>query len=127
MMRFRIKIVDVSILVLILCVIVMLYLMHTSNAIPQFVQIKTPYASYRYLLSTDQEFSVDGFLGKTDILIQGGSVDVLADPGPRKISVNHRPISQTGDWIASLPNGVLITIIGETSSKEKTEFDDVAY
>ncbi|MGH0053431.1 MAG: NusG domain II-containing protein [Sphaerochaetaceae bacterium] len=127
MKRFGIKIGDVGILVSLLLLTTILWGKGRTSADPQYVQVNTPDATYRYLLDTDRVFSVDGHLGKTEIEIRGRSVSVLSDPGPRKISVNHRPIAKPGEWIASLPNQVLVTIIAAQGIDEQSDFDDVAY
>ncbi|HAF86151.1 MAG TPA: hypothetical protein DCG32_07290 [Sphaerochaeta sp.] len=127
MKRLGITIGDFCILISVILLTAVLWAKGITSESPQYVQIQTPDASYRYLIDTDRVFSIDGRLGKTEIEIHEGTVSVLSDPGPRQISVNHRPIAQPGEWIASLPNQVLVTIISAQGFVENSAIDEVAF
>jgi hypothetical protein len=65
-----------------------------------------------YPLSTDREVSIAGPLGDTRILIRGKSVRIEDSPCPNKTCVASGAISEPNQWIACLPNKVLVRIEG---------------
>ncbi len=65
-----------------------------------------------YPLDQEQTFSIAGPLGETVVRIEEGTVQVLSSPCPEKICVKTGRIGKPGQWIACLPNRVLITIGG---------------
>lgn len=76
-----------------------------------------------YPLDQDMTISVPGPLGITTVVIENKAVRISDSPCPNKTCVASRPLSQTGDWSACLPNEVLIRIDGATASDE---FDGLA-
>ncbi len=68
--------------------------------------------TYEYPLREDRSIEVTGPLGPTRIEIRDGHVRVVEDPGPRQICVQEGWIGQAGQWLACLPNKVLIRIEG---------------
>ena len=114
-----------DLLILFTCIlIVMLFVANRpATGIGSYLEVKSPHATFRYTLDKDAHFFVPGLLGDTEIEIVGGKVQVLSDPGPHKISVNHKPISSGSEWIASLPNQILLTII----SDNQEEIDDASF
>lgn len=65
-----------------------------------------------YPLSADRKVPVEGPLGETIVLIQGGTVRVLDSPCPNKTCVAAGAIAKPGQWVACLPNQVFISVEG---------------
>jgi hypothetical protein len=65
-----------------------------------------------YPLDGEATVQVPGPLGETVVAIREGSVQVLSSPCPEKICVKTGRISKPGQWIACLPNRVLVTVRG---------------
>ncbi|HPZ16106.1 MAG TPA: NusG domain II-containing protein [Sphaerochaeta sp.] len=120
--RYPTLLTDLLILLALASVVIVLTLKTYSGG-SGYIEVRTHQAVYRYALSTDQEVSVDGPLGKTDILIKGGRASIIDSACPTKSCTEQRAISSSGEWIACLPNHVLITVVGSESS---AEVDDVA-
>ncbi|MBO4388170.1 MAG: NusG domain II-containing protein [Spirochaetales bacterium] len=91
-----------------------------SRAPAQNVIITCDGGRYIYQLGQDLTVSVPGPLGLTVIQISGSSVRVLSSPCPGGDCM-RMSASKSGDFIACLPNRVMITIGGDG------EVDDVAY
>ena len=127
MIVHRFKIGDMVILFILMLVIWIAWSSGRTTLQPKYVQVNGPAISYRYVLSEDRVLSVEGRLGLTVFEIREGSVSVLSDPGPRKISVHHRPIARNGEWIASLPNQILLTIVADDKEPTSSAVDDVAF
>lgn len=72
-------------------------------------------------ISENGEYSVEGYTGGTVVFtIDNGVVDVISAECPNQICVKHSPISRTGESIVCLPNRVVITLRGRTSSVDAT-------
>ncbi len=112
-----------SLVFLILALMVLLLSLKTYGGPSGYVQVRTPSAVYRFALSSDQVVDVDGPLGPTTIRIAGGKASIIDSSCPTKSCTLQRPIASSGQWIACLPNHVLLTIVG---SAQSTEVDDVA-
>ncbi|MCK9548232.1 MAG: NusG domain II-containing protein [Sphaerochaeta sp.] len=108
---------------LLLALAVVLIGMKTYSGGSGYVEVRTHQAVYRYALSNDLEVTVDGPLGPTAIRIAGGKASIIDSSCPTKSCTLQRPIASSGQWIACLPNQVLLTIVGATAD---TEVDDVA-
>lgn len=88
-----------------------------------YVEVRTHQAVYRYSLAADQEVTVTGPLGETAIRIAGGKASIVDSSCPTKSCTQQRAIALSGQWIACLPNQVLLTIVGNEADQE---VDDVA-
>ena len=74
------------------------------------VSIQAAGRDYIYSLSVDQSFSVEGPLGPTEIEIADGEIRVIASPCRDKICIGAGWVSQSGQWIACLPNRVFVQV-----------------
>ncbi|MBN1698857.1 MAG: NusG domain II-containing protein [Spirochaetales bacterium] len=92
---------------------------------PGNVVIRTFDREYIYGLQNNEVVDIEGPMGTTRVLIENGAVRVLSSPCPMKICMKKGPISQAGEWIACLPNAILIRITGV--NHERPEIDSVSY
>jgi hypothetical protein len=79
---------------------------------------------YIYPLNKDKSITLEGPLGNSTIQIKDNQVFMSSSPCPLKICMKKGPISHPGDWIACLPNNILIIIKGKEN--EKTEIDIIS-
>jgi len=83
-----------------------------SGGTGSIVEVRSDDGVAAYPLSEDRELFLTGPIGETHISIENSTVRVLADPGPLQICVNAGAIERHGEWLACLPNKILITIQG---------------
>lgn len=112
-------------IILLLCISFLLVI--SSSKMSQgggYLNVESPEGSYRYSLSVDRQVIVHGPLGETLIEIHDGEARILDSACPTKSCTHQSPIDSGNDWIACLPNQVLLTIVG--SESQPMEVDDVA-
>ena len=89
--------------------------------------VQTPFEQYIYPLDKDTEFFVQGENGKTRICIKEKSVSILESECPNKTCVTSGKIKKYGEWIACIPNRVLIRIENDFSKSDKNNLDAVSF
>ena len=67
-----------------------------------------------YPLAADRELRVPGPLGDTIVEIRDKKVFIEASPCPNKTCIAAGSISKPGQWLACLPNEVIVRIEGRT-------------
>jgi len=70
---------------------------------------------YRAPLNEDRRVQLEGPLGATEILIEKGSVRVLRSPCPHKVCIGMGRIDRSGEWLACVPNHLLLRVAGGKS------------
>jgi len=90
---------------------------------PQTVYLKTAHEEYYYSLDQDKELHLTGPLGETVVCIADGKVWIRESACPEKLCVKSGPISQSGSWVACLPNQVFVSIEGQ----KKPSYDAESY
>ena len=70
-------------------------------------------AKWLYPLDADRLERIPGPHGDTLVEIRSGAVRVVDSPCPDKLCVHAGAISRPGQWIACLPNRVLVRIGGD--------------
>jgi Uncharacterized protein conserved in bacteria len=79
------------------------------------VVIKAQGGEYIYPLSSDREIQVPGPLGVTLVEIKDKAVHIEDSPCPNKTCIAAGSVSEAGQWIACLPNQVLVRIEGDSA------------
>ncbi len=74
------------------------------------VHLRGPRQEWMFPLDSERTVAVPGPLGDTVVQISGGEARVLSSPCPEKICVRSGAIARPGQWLACLPNRVLIDI-----------------
>ena len=82
-------------------------------------------STWVYPLDTDRSITIPGPLGPTEIRIEGGAAHIINSPCPNKTCTAARPISRSGEWMACLPNQVIVRIVAR--ARESDAPDAVAY
>jgi len=114
----KIKPFDIIFLIIILLVTAILsYTIYAGTEGEPKAHIKATSGEWFYSLKRKRELSIEGPLGRTIIIIENGSVSVRSSPCPEKICVKSGHKQNAGEWIACLPNGILITIEGNGQPK----------
>ncbi len=110
----RLKVLDVAIIAMgaaaILFAAAFVYGKHEGNA---NVTISTKGGNFVYPLKIDRRVDLPGPLGLTTIEIADGKVHIDASPCLNKTCIASGSISQPGQWLACLPNAILVRVGGE--------------
>ncbi len=69
-------------------------------------------SSWVYPLDSVATIQVAGPLGETEVLINNGQASVVSSPCANQSCVAAGSITSVGQWIACLPNGVMVRIEG---------------
>jgi hypothetical protein len=83
----------------------------TSNVV-----ITSCFGEWIYPLSEDRLVVVDGIIGSSVVHIHDGTAHIDESPCANQTCVASKPISNTGEWSACLPNGVFIRIDGSEAT-----------
>lgn len=81
-----------------------------SKTTPVQLRVTAAGQIYFFSLAKDQVFEVNGKIGKTKIEIKNGAARILFSPCPNKTCMARPAISKNGEWLACLPNEVLLEI-----------------
>lgn len=81
-----------------------------SKAAPVQLKVTAAGKVYFFSLAEDQIIEVDGKKDKTKIEIKDGAARILFSPCPNKTCMARPAISKRGEWLACLPNEVLLEI-----------------
>lgn len=110
----KIKILDITAILISLAVIAGFSVMVYANPKDQKqVVIEASGKQWVYPLDSEEEVEVPGPLGITRVHVHKGAVDIEDSPCKNKICVAAGDISEVGQWIACLPNNVIVRIEGE--------------
>jgi hypothetical protein len=74
--------------------------------------VKGPGGSWVFPLDAEERIEAPGPLGTTVVEIRGGQARVVASPCTNQLCVSAGAIRRRGQWIACLPNSVLVTVEG---------------
>ncbi|MBN1412927.1 MAG: NusG domain II-containing protein [Spirochaetales bacterium] len=120
----KLKLGDVVLFLLVLAaVIAVSFYAYAAPNSETFVHVKSAEGEWFYPLDTDRTFTVEGPLGKTEIAIKDGKAFVVDSDCPEKLCVRQGKVSQAGQWIACLPNHVMISI----ESRSQNDIDAVSF
>jgi hypothetical protein len=74
--------------------------------------VKGPGGSWVFPLEAEEQIEVPGPLGTTVVELRAGRARVLVSPCTNQLCVSAGAIHRRGQWIACLPNSVLVTVEG---------------
>jgi hypothetical protein len=76
------------------------------------VSIRGPHGASRARLDGEgvREIEVRGPLGTTKVRVGEGTAKIVSSPCPERICQKMGAISAPGDWVACIPNGVVLRI-----------------
>jgi hypothetical protein len=118
----RLRILDAAVIALVLSGTGLLaWRVYLGDSTPPVLHITAAAGEWYYPLDRDREITVCGPLGDTMIVIEHGAAHVAASACPEKICVRSAGIRRNGEWIACLPNRVLLTIEGSGEGRYDAE------
>lgn len=96
----------------ILALIIFVYVINLKDgaSAAKYLSITCPAGEYVYDLATDAVINIPGKIGITVVEIKEGSAFVRFSPCPNKTCMSQHPINNPGQWIACLPNEVILQI-----------------
>jgi hypothetical protein len=65
-------------------------------------------------LGRPQIIDIEGPLGTTRIAIEEGTARIIESPCPHKLCIKKGRVSRVGDWVACIPNGVVLSVEGRS-------------
>jgi len=77
------------------------------------VLIEAQGESWEYPISANEEIHVKGVLGDTVIEIKDKKTHIISSPCQNKLCIAAGHISKAGEFLACLPNRVIVTIKGK--------------
>ena len=94
---------------------------YQQNSQKKQIVVTSPGKQYVYTLDEEPAtYHIPGLAGDTVIVVKRGTVRVVSSPCPLKTCIAKGAISHAGDWLACLPNGVLIQINGNVNNTRNT-------
>ena len=80
-----------------------------------------------YSLNQNDQITVPGPLGNTIIELKDGKARFLSSPCVNQICISSGIIQRRAQWIACLPNAVLVRVEGNTGQRQEAEIDAVVW
>ena len=87
---------------------------YSGRAGAAMAHLRGPGQEWVFPLGVDRTVTVGGPLGDTVVEISGGQARVLSSPCAEKLCVRSGAIARPGEWIACLPNRVILDIQGDS-------------
>jgi hypothetical protein len=116
---FPLKALDAAVIVLSLGITgFSAFFVHTVSGGTQYVNIRGQNALWIFPLDAAEIIRASGPIGDTVIEIHSGRARVLSSPCKNQTCVASGFIHTAGQWIACLPNDVLVTIEGGNNGEE---------
>lgn len=123
MKSLKIKFLDVIFLLISLSAICFSFISaKKSSGSSPVLLVTSPDGDYVYSLDKDAEYDVQGKIGVSKIIVKDKKAFFEDSPCQNKTCVQCAPISQNGQWIACLPNGVFIRIENKSSDVDAVAF-----
>jgi len=74
---------------------------------------------FRAPLDRPRQVAIDGPLGTTRLELDGRSVRIIDSPCPHKVGIGMGRIERAGEWLACVPNHILVRVTGDGGTKER--------
>lgn len=119
--RFRPKFLDLLVIITAFGGFVLSAAVIYGGPAPANLVVSNQADEWIYPLSEDRTISVDGPLGPETIVIENGQARVTQSPCKNQICVNSKPVRDSGDWTACLPNGIFMRVEGDHDESEQLD------
>ncbi len=117
------KVGDIFIILLTLVVTILLFInFYVSSGRGVYLKVVSLESTNLYPLNEDRRIEVEGPIGKTEIIINGGEAWINNSPCREKICIKMGKIKRPGQQAVCVPNRVLIEVVGG-----KKDVDAVSY
>lgn len=97
-------------------VICIFFIYKSNTSITKYVEVKTPFRKTLYSIDENQEFVVDGKIGRLTVEIKNKKVRVKKSSCPNQVCVKTGYIKRSGEIIVCAPNEVTVRILSFRSS-----------
>ena len=87
-----------------------------------YVEVVTPYKKLIFPLKQDKVITVKGEIGNLTIMIKDKKVKVIHSSCSNKICIKTGWISSSGEFIACVPNHILIKLVKRKKDNKKFDF-----
>jgi len=84
-----------------------------SGSAADHVQITGQNTKAHYSIGENRSVDVEGPLGKTTVIIEGGEVWIQSSPCREKICMKMGHISRGGEQLICIPNRIVVELVGE--------------
>ena len=108
------KILLIMLIVSVIICALFIYKSCTNNA--DYVEVKTPHNRTLYSINKNQEFEVEGRIGKVVIEIKDKKVRVKESSCPNQVCVKTGWIKRSGEIIVCAPNELTVRILSFKNS-----------
>ncbi len=78
--------------------------------------------TYAYPIEKDATLSFRGPLGETIVVVEDGTVRIASSPCAEKLCISEGGFSEGGQWVACLPNKVMVRIAGKGANIDAATF-----
>ena len=124
----RIKLFDYFAIIASIIIITLFLIFSMENhSLKKQAHIVSSNTEWYYPLDENRTVNIAGPIGTTIIKIEDNGASIIDSPCPDKICIHQGIIHESGQWIACLPNQVLITIKGETDVTKEETTDDISF
>ncbi|MCI2104224.1 MAG: NusG domain II-containing protein [Sphaerochaeta sp.] len=119
---------DLVVIALALCLIIAISLRSLASSASgkkAYAKITNGENVWRYPLDSDRSIEIPGLQGITYLKIENGTIRATESPGDRRIIMKMGAVGRPGQWLLSIPNGVMVTIEGDAPPSD--EMDDFTW
>ena len=116
-MKFSFKPADFLFLAIsVILIALSLIVLSGNSAGPAVAVIKVKDTEYIYPLNQPRELEFEGVLDKAHLIIHDGCIEFVESPCRDKICIHMGQAREDGDFLACLPNRIIVTIEGGEDS-----------
>lgn len=113
-MKIRLRLFDVVFLIVFAaCVVGSFIFLGKKKSSGANLCVKTPAGRFIYPLDKDTELDFEGVIGHTKVIIRGGQAWVTESACDNKNCIFMGKLSRSTDFVACLPNAVILTVEGD--------------
>ena len=115
----RIKVLDIIAILISICIIIFsLALTHQKQSTKLLVFISSGDKEWIFPVKTNKTIEIPGPIGNTIIEISNKGVKIKDSPCPNKLCIKEGIIKNQGQYIACLPNKIIVKIQGSEEGEE---------
>jgi hypothetical protein len=104
-------------------IVAVIYSFKISEKFPlNYVEVVTPYKELIFPLKQDKVITVKGTLGTLTLSIKNGKVRVIKSSCLNKICIKTGWITCSGEYIACVPNHILIKLVSRKPVDKRYDF-----
>ena len=102
----------------VILIVLSLIALSGNSAGPAVAVIKVKDTEYIYPLNQPRELEFEGVLDKAHLVIHDGCIEFVESPCRDKICIHMGQARKDGDFLACLPNRIIVTVEGGKSDTD---------